>query len=169
MFWNEEAGYLADCINGDYRDMAVRPNQVVAIAMPFSPFAVEIRKSVLDVTSKELLTSRGLRTLSPKSPAYKGVYEGNPSERAMAYHQGTVWPWLLEHYVSALLEVHKKSAHHIVRQLYEDFDEVLGKRGIGSVSEVYDGNPPHHARGAVSQATAVAALLRIGEMIEQFD
>ena len=84
------------------------------------------------------------------------------------YHQGTVWPWLLEHYALGILDVHKKSGHSQIRKIYEGFEEVMSMRGIGSISEVYDGNPPHYARGAISQATGVAALLRIGEMIEGF-
>jgi glycogen debranching enzyme len=127
-----------------------------------------MKKSILDVAQGELLTPRGLRSLSPKNEAYKGVCEGNHEKRLNAYHQGTVWPWLLEHYAKGVLDVHKKTGQSQVKNIYEGFEEEMSKRGIGSISEIYDGNPPHSGRGAISQATGVAALLRIGEMIEGF-
>ncbi|MEN8203423.1 MAG: amylo-alpha-1,6-glucosidase [Bacteroidota bacterium] len=168
-FWNEDKGYLADYINGSYKDFSVRPNQVMAVAVDHSPLPLEMKKSVLDVIEGELLTSRGLRSLSPKNEAYKGIVEGNQEKRDSAYHQGAVWPWLLEHFVKGYLEVHKKSGHNLVVRICDGFEEVLDSRGIGSISELYDGNPPHMARGAISQATGVAALLRIGEMIDSFN
>jgi len=167
-FWNEEKGYLADYTNGSYRDYSVRPNQVVAVAVDHSPLSLEMKKSVLDVIEKELLTVYGLRSLAPKNEAYKGIVEGNQEKRDRAYHQGAVWTWLLEHFVKGYLEVHKKSGHNLVIRIFDGFEDVLDYRGIGSLSELYDGNPPHMARGAISQATAVAALLRIGEMIDGF-
>jgi predicted glycogen debranching enzyme len=169
VFWDEDVGYLADCVDQGNRDMSVRPNQVIPVSLEYSPLSLEMKKSVLDVVEGELLTPRGLRTLSPKNEEYKGVYEGSQPIRGKAYHQGTVWPWPLEHYVKGYLQVHKRSGLHHVIKLYEGFEEDLDKRGIGSISEVYDGNPPHNPKGAVSQATAVAALLRIGEMIEDYD
>jgi len=168
-FWSEEKGYLADYVNGSYRDLSVRPNQVVAVSMEHSPLNSEMKKSILDVVESELLTPRGLRTLSPKNEAYKGVYEGNQLKRTRAYHQGSVWPWLLEHYVIGILDVHKKSGQNQVKRIFEGFEEDVANRGIGTISEVYDGNPPHVARGAISQAIGVAALLRINEMIESFN
>lgn len=168
-FWVADSGYLADYFNDSVKDMSVRPNQVIAVSMPYSPLSMEMKKSILDVIEGELLTSRGLRSLSPKNEAYKEVCEGNQAQRDRAFHQGTVWPWLLEHYVKGYLDIHKKSGHHQVRKIYESFEEVLSCRGIGSISEVYDGNPPHEPKGGVSQATAVAALLRIGEMTENFN
>src|SRR5208337_3871499 len=97
-FWDESKGYLADVVNDNFKDWSVRPNMVVATSLIYSPLTNEMKKSILDKISSELLTPRGLRTLSPKSPVYKGVYEGNQDSRDKAYHQGTVWPWLLEHY-----------------------------------------------------------------------
>ncbi len=168
-FWNEEKGYLADYVNGSFKDFSVRPSQVIAVAVDHSPLTVEMKKSILDVVESELLTPRGLRSLSPKNEAYKGVYEGNQEIRDRAYHQGTVWPWLLEHFAKGYIDVHKKSGQNQLMRLFDGFEEVLSDRGIGSISEIYDGNPPHEPKGAISQATGVAAMLRIGEMIEGFN
>ncbi len=166
-FWDGEKGYLADYVDNGFRELSVRPNQVIAVAMEHSPLTAEMKKAVLDVIDGELLTPRGLRSLSPKNVAYKGIYEGDQEKRNRAYHQGTVWPWLLEHFAKGYLDVHKRSGLHLIRKTYEGFEEELENRGMGSISEVYDGNPPHISRGAISQATSVAALLRIGEMIDQ--
>jgi len=168
-YWNEEKGYLADYVHDSFRDFSVRPSQVIAVAVDHSPLTVEMKKSILDVVEGELLTSRGLRSLSPKNEAYKGLYEGSQVKRDRAYHQGTVWPWLLEHFAKGYLDVNKKTGQNLIKRIYDGFEENLAIRGIGSISEVYDGNPPHLPRGAVSQATGVAALLRIGEMIEDFN
>jgi len=168
-FWSEDKKYLADFVNGSFRDLSVRPSQVLAVSVEHSPLSQEMKKSVLDVLESELLTPRGLRSLSPKNEAYKGIYEGNQEKRDRAYHQGTVWPWLLEHFARGFLDVHKKTGQNLVKKLFEDFEEDVSNRGIGSISEIYDGNPPHQARGAISQATGVAALLRINQMIEAFN
>ncbi|MEN8155708.1 MAG: amylo-alpha-1,6-glucosidase [Bacteroidota bacterium] len=166
LFWMDEKGYLADYVIDTFRDECVRPSQVVATAMEFSPLTPEMKKSILDVITAELLTPRGLRSLSPKNEAYKGVYEGTQEKRDRAYHQGTVWPWLMEHYARGYLDVHKRSGLNHIRRIYEGFEEVLSIRAVGSISGVYDGNPPHNPEGAISKAASVAALLRIGEMIE---
>lgn len=168
-FWNPEKAYLADYFNEHVRDMSVRPNQLIAVSMNFSPLSIEMKKSVLDVIEGELLTPRGLRTLSPKNEAYKGIYEGDRDKRDRAYHQGTVWTWLLEHFIKGYLDVHKRSGYQQARRLFDEYEEALSSGGIGSVSELYDGNPPNLPKGGVSQATAVAALLRVGEMIENIN
>lgn len=168
-YWNDEKGYLADYVDGDFKDFSVRPSQVIAVAVPHSPLTVEMKKSILDVVESELLTTRGLRSLSPKNEAYKGTYEGDQDKRNRAYHQGTVWPWLLEHFARGYLDVHKKTGQKLISRIYEGFEEHLSIRGIGSISEIFDANPPHDPRGGISQATGVAALLRVGEMIEQFN
>jgi predicted glycogen debranching enzyme len=165
-FWDQEKGYLADYIHDDIRDMSVRPNQVIAAAMTYSPLTSEMKKSILDIVESELLTPRGLRTLSPKNPDYKGVYEGNQEQRDLAYHQGTAWPWLLEHFCKAYLDIHKQTGLSFVRKVYMGFEEEMSVHGIGSVSEVYNGDPPHRGRGTISQAWSVAALLRIRRMIK---
>jgi len=168
-FWDEEKAYLADYIHGSFKDFSVRPSQVIAVAVNHSPLTMEMKKSILDVIEGELLTTRGLRTLSPKNEAYKGNMEGNQEKRRRAYHQGTVWTWLLEHFVKGYLEVHKKTGQNLVQRIYDGFEDDLDSWGIGNISELYDGNPPHVARGAIAQATGVAALLRIGEMIDGFN
>jgi predicted glycogen debranching enzyme len=169
MYWDEGQGFLADYVDGSYRDFSVRPSQVIAVSARHSPLTLEMKKSILDVVESELLTPRGLRSLSPKNEHYKGVYEGDQEKRDLAYHQGTVWPWLLEHFAKGYLRVHKKSGQTVIKRIYDGFEDDLSTRGIGSISEIYDGNPPHQPRGSISQATGVAALLRIGEMIEAFD
>jgi predicted glycogen debranching enzyme len=168
-FWDQERGYLADYVNGDFKDYSVRPSQVIAVSVDHSPINAEMKKSILDVVQGELLTPRGLRSLSPKNEAYKGVYEGDQEKRNRAYHQGTVWPWFLEHYAIGILHVHKKTGQSQVKKIFDGFEDEMNVRGIGSISEIYDGNPPHLGRGAISQATGVAALLRISEMIERFN
>ena len=165
-FWDQEKGYLADYVHNEFKDMSVRPNQVIAAAMSYSPLTSEMKKSILDIVESELLTPRGLRTLSPKNPNYKGVYEGNQEQRDMAYHQGTAWPWLLEHFCKAYLDIHKQTGLSFVKRIYMGFEEEMSVHGIGSVSEVYNGDPPHRGRGAISQAWSVAALLRIRRMIK---
>ena len=169
IFWNEEEGYLADVVNNDIADFDVRPNQVIAAALEFTPINKEMKKRLLDVVKRELLTPKGLRTLSPDNPQYKGIYAGDQDTRDAIYHQGTVWPWLLEHFVKAYMDVHKNTGIGLAKQIYEGFEEDMTNYGIGSIAEIYDGNPPHQPRGAISQAWSVAALLRINEMIENHD
>ncbi len=168
-FWDDDRGYLADVVSNGTVDDNVRPNQVIAAAMPFTPLTKAMKNSILEVVKSELLTPKGLRTLSPKNQDYKGVYYGNQVERDGAYHQGTVWPWLLEHFVKAYLDVHKNSGPGLARQILNGFHDDMTFHGIGTVSEIYDGDPPHNPRGAVSQAWSVAALLRINEMIAKHE
>ncbi len=168
-FWDEKKGYLADYVDGDYKDFSVRPNQVIATALDFTPITKDMKKSVLDIIARFLLTPKGLRTLSPKENNYNPYYEGNQINRNAAYHQGTVWPWLLEHYVKAYLDLYKAGGLSTVIQLYHGFEEDMLMHGIGSISEIYDGDPPHTPRGSISQAWSVAAVLRIGEMIEKLE
>lgn len=168
-FWYAEKGYLADYVSGDFRDISVRPNQVIATALEFSPLNSEMKKSVLDIVEGELLTPRGLRTLSPKNELYEGNYAGDQRSRDKAYHQGTAWPWLLEHFARGYLEIHKKSGLNLIKRLYEGFEEEMVSHGVGTISEIFDGNPPHYPKGAISQAWSVAALIRISEIIEKFE
>jgi predicted glycogen debranching enzyme len=167
-FWSPERRYLADYVDGAYKDWAVRPNMVIATSLPYSPVSEEIRKEVLSRVKQELLTPRGLRTLTPKSPIYKGAYYGNQAEREAAYHQGSVSPWLLGHFVEGYLKIHGKSGMSLIKSLYEGFEPVMTEHGIGTISELYDGDPPHTGRGAISQASSVAELLRIGYLIKKF-
>lgn len=168
-FWDEEKGYLADCVNGKDKDWSVRPNQIFVASLPYSPVDEEICKNVVSMVKKELLTPRGLRTLSPKHPDYKGVYYGDQPTRDKAYHQGTVWPWLLGHFVEGYLKIHGKGGLNFIKNIYKDFEKVMVEHGIGTISEVYDGDPPHKAGGAISQAWSVAELLRINWLIKKYE
>ncbi len=168
-FWDEKRGYLADYTNGDYRDYSVRPNQVLATSLPYTPLSEEMRNSVLERVKSELLTKRGLRSLAPKNILYKGVYEGNQTERDHSYHQGSVHPWLLGHFVEGYLAIHQKSALQAAKDIYYGFEDEMTEQGIGTISEVYDGDPPHRGGGAISQAWCVAELLRINHIIKEFE
>ena len=168
IFWDEEKGYLADVVNGEKKDWAIRPNQVFATSLPYSMINDEIKKSVLDVVNSQLVTPRGLRTLSPDNLNYKGVYEGSQEERDNAYHQGTVWPWLLEAFSAGWLRIHKKSGVAYINSLLHGFEEEMTQHGLGTISEIYNGDPPHQAKGAISQAWSVAALLQMFKMIEKY-
>lgn len=167
-FWDENRQYLADCVNYDYSDWSVRPNQVFACSLPYSPLSENQKQKILEKVRKELLTPKGLRTLCPHHISYKGVYDGNQEERDSAYHQGTAWPWLLGHFCEAWLQVHDKSGLSLVEKLYFNFEEDMTVQGIGTISEIYDGDPPNQARGAIAQAWSVAELLRIANMIDKY-
>lgn len=166
IFWDEEKKYLADYANEEHTDWSVRPNMIFAVSMPYSPIGSFISNSVLDKVKKELLTPYGLRSLSPKNLDYKGRYAGNQVERDLAYHQGTVWPWLLGAFADAYLKLHGNSGKAFIETIYQNFEKEMFENGIGTVSEVYDGDPPHTAGGAYSQAWNVAELLRIKWMLK---
>lgn len=166
VFWDSEKGYLADSVNGEHKDWSVRPNMIFAVSLDYSPLNDSQAFSILNVVKGELLTNRGLRTLSPKNLSYKGNYAGNQKERDKAYHQGTVWPWLLGAFAEAWLKIIGNSGLEEVQTIYSNFEEVMNDSGIGTISEVYDGDPPHNAGGAISQAWSVAELLRIKSMID---
>jgi predicted glycogen debranching enzyme len=167
-FWNKSKGYLADYVDGDYQDWSVRPNQIIAVSLPYRIVDEGVAMSVLNVVRKELLTARGLRTLSPKNLHYQGTYSGNQAERDRAYHQGTVFPWLFGHFAEAYLNIHGEEGVGFIEAYYKGFEKVMTEAGIGSVSEVYDGDPPHLPGGAISQAWSVSELLRINELIRKY-
>lgn len=167
-FWSDEKNYLADYVNGTQKDWSVRPNMIIAAALDYSPLTEEMKKAVIDVVTSELLTPRGLRTLSPKNVDYKGSYEGDHESRDKAYHQGTVWPWLLEPYSTAYLKLHKNSGVSHIKNILYGFEEEMMNHGIGSISEIYNGDPPHQAKGAISQAWSVAALLQMFKLLESY-
>jgi predicted glycogen debranching enzyme len=166
-FWDSKKGYLADVVSNNIRDWSVRPNQVIATSLEYSPLDLEIKKAVLALVERDLLTPRGLRTLSPKNENYRGIYKGTQEQRDLAYHQGTVWPWLLEHFCEGYMNLHKESGIGFLERLINDFEPVMTELGIGTVPEIFDGDPPHRARGAISQAWSVAALLRIIQRYEK--
>jgi predicted glycogen debranching enzyme len=166
LFWDPKKGYLADVTDYKSKDWSIRPNQVIAVSMEHSMLSSEIKKAVLDVIERDLLTPRGLRTLSPTNENYKGIYKGTQEQRDLAYHQGTVWPWLLEHFCESYMNLHKESGLAFLENLINGFEPVMTELGIGTIPEIFDGDPPHRARGAISQAWSVAALLRIIERYE---
>lgn len=168
-FWDEQRGYLADVVRGDYKDFSVRPNQVFAASLHYSPVYDFIRYQVLKMIKKELLTPRGLRTLSPKDPDYRGIYQGDVIERDTAYHQGSVFPWLLGAFAEGYLRIHGRGGLNFIKKLYKGFEDVMWEAGIGTVSELYYGDPPHAGKGAISQAWSVAELLRIEYLIKQYE
>jgi predicted glycogen debranching enzyme len=160
-FWNEQAGCLYDVINGEFRDASIRPNQVIAISLTNTIVAKDKAKSILSVIERELLTPRGLRTLSPSDPDYIGRYEGAPGTRDSAYHQGTIWPWLMGPYITASIKTLGPEAGRTLAATWlKNFQPHLQEACLGQVSEIFDGDAPHAPRGCVAQAWSVAELLR---------
>lgn len=167
-FWSNGHDHLADVVRNGQADWSVRPNMVVAVAMDYSPLSTEQKKSVLSVAKKKLLTNRGLRTLSPDHIRYKGVVEGGPEEREMAVHQGTVWPWLIQFFVEGYLNIHKRGGLPFVKQIMESFEDDMTEHCIGTMSEIYNGNPPHRAKGAISQAWSVAGVIYATHLVQNY-
>lgn len=166
-FWNNDHGHLADVVFNNISDWSIRPNMVIAAAMDYSPLSPEQKKSVLSITKRKLLTNRGLRTLSPDHLRYKGFVEGNPNERETAIHQGAVHPFLIQFFVEAYLKIHKRGGIPFVKQITDSFEEELTEHCIGTISEMYNGTPPHRAKGAVSQAWNVAGVFYATKLIEE--
>lgn len=166
VFWDEDMGYLADYVNDDEKNMYVRPNQIFACSLQYSPLDDRMKSSVLNRVTAELLTPKGLRTLSPKNPLYRGHYGGNQKERDSAYHQGTVWPWLTGAYIEASLKLYGKQFIPEAERLLEGYEEDMNTYGIGSVPEIYDGDPSHNPCGCISQAWSVAEILRSISMLD---
>jgi len=166
-FWNEELGYLADYVDGKGQNMDLRSNQVIAASLPYSPISDEIKGQILMAIKGELLTTKGLRTLSPSHPDYEGIYKGDQPTRDRAYHQGTVWVWQLGHYVEANFRLYGKAFINEAKKIVENYEEDMTDYGICSIAEVYDGNPPHHPGGSISQAWSVSEILRIIDMMEK--
>jgi predicted glycogen debranching enzyme len=165
-FWDKERGYLADYVNGDDRNFQVRPNMVIVASLPYCPVSEKIRQLILKKAREELLTPKGLRTLSPNDPDYKGRYFGNQAERDAAYHQGTSWPWLLEPFAEGLMAVHQQEALPVLEKIFYNFDTCMLDYGISTVEEITDGDPPYRSNGCISQAWSVAALLTIKAILD---
>jgi predicted glycogen debranching enzyme len=159
-FWNEDAGCLYDVVDGERRDASIRPNQVLAISLPHSLLSKEHARSVLRVVETKLLTPYGLRTLDPDDPSYRGRCEGGPAQRDAAYHQGTVWPWLLGPYADALIRTLGAAGKPKARRAIEGLLPHLRDAGLGTISEIFDGDPPHEPRGCPAQAWSVGEALR---------
>jgi len=166
-FWDEEKGYLADVVNMGQKNWSIRPNMIIATSLPYSPLAENQKAQVLDIAKLHLLTNRGIRSLAPSDPEYKGYYHGNQTQRDKAYHQGTVWPWLMGPFAEGYLKLHGKAGVNFVEKMIQAFDGVMSQYGIGSVAEIYDGDPPHRPKGAISQAWSVGELLRMMYIVDK--
>lgn len=158
-FWNERLGFLADYVDNEGQHTEVRPNQLSALAVADSPVDEDRIQSVLRVVDNELVTARGIRSLSPRDIRYKGVYEGSQVERDLAYHNGCAWPTLLAPYVMLCFKVKGPAFWKKAEWLLEGFYQDLNKHGVGAFSELYDGDPPFEPHGAISSALTAAALL----------
>ena len=161
VFWNAEASCLFDVVDGDRRDASVRPNQVFALALPYPLLPKDKARLVLAVIEQKLLTPYGLRSLAPDDPAYRGRYEGDPASRDAAYHQGTVWSWLLGPYADALVKTNGAVGKPKARKAIEGLTPHLLEAGLGSISEIFDGDAPHAPRGCPAQAWSVGEALRV--------
>lgn len=159
LFWNESTGCLLDVVNGDERDATIRPNQLFAISLPYELVDAAKAKMILKVVEEKLYTPVGLRSLPADHPGYQGIYSGDPLHRDSAYHQGTVWSWLLGPYIDALVKVKSKDSK--VKKVIREFQYHLAEGGIGTISEIFDGNAPHSPQGCIAQAWSVGEILRV--------
>ncbi len=163
-----EYGYLYDYVDGNMVDWSVRPNMIFAVALDYSPLELNQKKSVLDVCTRELLTPKGLRTLSPKSGGYNPMYVGSQLQRDYAYHQGTAWPWLGGFYMEACLKLYKRTRLSFIERQMVGYEDEMFYHCLGTIPELFDGNPPFHGRGAISFAMNVGEILRTLELLEKY-
>ena len=163
-----EYGYLFDYVDGNMMDWSVRPNMIFAVALDYSPLNKEQKKSVLDICTRELLTPKGLRSLSPKSGGYNPIYVGPQNQRDYAYHQGTAWPWLGGFYMEACLKLYKRTRLSFIERQMVGYEDEMSYHALGTISELFDGNPPFHGRGATSFAMNVGEILRTLELLEKY-
>lgn len=168
-FWDENEGYLADVVRGDYKDMTVRPNQLFVASLPYSPVTDDIKYLVLHKVQQELLTPRGIRTLSPKNPEYKGIYRGDIYARDRAYHKGSAFPWLFGHFAEGYLKLHGQSGLSFIKRYVDEYESEMTEAGIGTLSELFYGDPPHKGKGAISHAWSVSELLRVIFIIQKLE
>ena len=159
-FWNSGAHCCYDVIEDPRlgNDASLRPNQIFAVSLPESPLSREQQKAVVDICARRLLTSHGLRSLEQGEPGYQGHYGGGPRERDGAYHQGTVWGWLLGPFALAHLRVY--GDREAALSFLEPLDRQISSYGLGTLGEIFDGNPPFTPRGSIAQAWTVAEVLR---------
>ncbi|BEG99162.1 glycogen debranching enzyme N-terminal domain-containing protein [Bacteroides sedimenti] len=167
IFMNEH-GYLMDYVNEQTADLSVRPNMIFTLAFEYSPLDKSQKKRILDFATRELLTPKGLRSLSPKSFGYNPNYVGPQIQRDYAYHQGTAWPWLMGFYLEAYLRIYGSSGVSFVERQLIGFEEEMTQHCIGSLPELFDGNPPFKGRGAVSFAMNVALILHILKLLARY-
>ena len=162
-------GYLFDYVDGKMMDWSVRPNMIFAVALDNSPLDLVQKKGVLDICTRELLTPKGLRSLSPKSGGYNPMYVGPQNQRDFAYHQGTAWPWLGGFYMEACLKLYKRTRLSFINRQMVGYEDEMFNHCLGTIPELFDGNPPFKGRGAISFAMNVGETLRTMEMIEKFN
>ena len=167
-FWNAEVGFLADYVDGAGQHLELRPNQLWAVSVDYRCVSDEVIGQVMRVVNSELVTRRGVRSLSPRDVRYKGVYEGSQVDRDLAYHNGCAFPYLLAQYSYASFNMMGSNFVKRAEWLTEGFYEDLSKHGVGAFSELYDGDPPHEPHGAISSAMTTAALLNINWLIEKY-
>jgi predicted glycogen debranching enzyme len=162
LFWNESAGCLYDKVNGGPPDASIRPNQIFAVSLHYSMLSGERAKAVVEKVREHLLTPYGLRSLSPQDSQYRGHYTGGPAERDGAYHQGTVWPWLLGPFITAYIKVNgaSEAARTQGGEWLNPLETHLSEAGLGHISEILEGDAPHRPCGCVAQAWSVAEVLR---------
>lgn len=163
-----EYGYLFDYVDGSNVDWSVRPNMIFSVALEYSPLNRAQKKSVLDMCTRELLTPKGLRSLSPKSGGYNPMYVGPQTQRDYAYHQGTAWPWLGGFYMEACLRLYKRTRLSFIERQMVGYEDEMVRHCIGTIPELFDGNPPFNGRGAISFAINVAEILRTLEFLEKY-
>jgi predicted glycogen debranching enzyme len=164
-----EYGYLFDYVEHGQTDWSVRPNMLLAAALDYSPLSRGQKRDILTIVTKELLTPKGIRSLSPKSEGYRPYYFGIQRERDLAYHQGTVYPWLLGFYLEAYLKLYQNSGVAFAERMLIGMEEEMNTHCIGSLSELFDGNPPFHSRGAISFAMNVSQILRILKLLDNYE
>lgn len=162
-------GYLFDYVDGTMVDWSVRPNQIIAVALDNSPLSPKAMKTVLDICTRELVTPKGLRSLSPKSGGYNPIFSGSPQQRDRCYYQGTAWPWLTGFYLEAYLKVYKRSGLTYIERQLIGFDEEMSYHFIGTLPELFDGDPPFHGRGAFAFAMSVSSILRAERLLEKYN
>jgi predicted glycogen debranching enzyme len=162
LFWNDKANCLYDVTNGAPPDASIRPNQIFAVSLPYSMLSPERAKSVVEKVHEHLLTPYGLRSLAPSDPQYRGRYTGGPVERDGAYHQGTVWPWLMGPFITAYIKVNggSEAARHQAAAWLAPLQDHLADAGLGHISEIFDGDTPQRPVGCIAQAWSVAEVLR---------
>ena len=162
LFWNERGGYLYDVVNGGAPDASIRPNQIIAVSLPHSMLSPERAKQVVAFVQEHLLTAYGLRSLAPDDLQYRGRYTGDGASRDGAYHQGTVWPWLMGPFISAYIKINggSETARRQAVEWLAPLQEHLADGGLGHISEIFDGDAPHRPVGCIGQAWSIAEVLR---------
>lgn len=166
-FWN--GFYLDDYVDGNYHNQEVRPNQIIAASLPYSPLDRRQCKAVVDICTKELYTPKGLRTISPKSGSYRPEYIGGQLERDRNFHNGPVWPWTIAAYAIAYLKVYQHSGENFIHRLLTGYEAEMSELCIGTLNELYDGNPPFKGHGGMSYAPSVASVIEVCNTLKQYE